>query len=103
MRAERARQTPAAAPAVHVIDPHAVYGVDDAIGIFRLRKSTVRREIREGRLRVSKRAGRYYLLGKWLIEWIEGGELRRRSDQNGSGRGLSGPRRSAAQASGRPG
>jgi hypothetical protein len=64
-------------PAVHVISPHAVYSVEDAIRIFRLRKSTIRREIREGRLRVSRRAGRYFLLGRWLIEWIEGGELRR--------------------------
>jgi hypothetical protein len=66
-----------AAPAIHVIDPNGVYGVDDAIRIFRLRKSTIRREIREGRLRVSKRSGRYFLLGKWLIEWIEEGELKR--------------------------
>jgi hypothetical protein len=67
-----------AAPAVHVIDPHGVYGVEDAIRVFRLKKSTVRREIREGRLRVSKRAGRYYLLGRWLLEWIEAGEVRPR-------------------------
>jgi hypothetical protein len=60
---------------VHVIDPYGVYRVGDAIRIFDLRKSTIRREIREGRLRVSKRAGCYFLLGKWLIEWIEAGEL----------------------------
>jgi hypothetical protein len=75
------RRAPAAAPpaaAVHVIAEHGVYGVDDAIRVLRLRKSTVRREVREGRLRVSKRAGRYYILGRWLIEWIEGGELKRR-------------------------
>jgi hypothetical protein len=68
----------AAVPVVHVVHPTAVYGVDDAIRMFRLRKSTIRREIREGRLRVSKRAGRYFLLGLWLIEWIEAGELRPR-------------------------
>ena len=27
---------------------------------------------------VAKRAGRYFILGRWLIEWIEGGELKRR-------------------------
>lgn len=66
-----------AAFAAHVIDPNAVYGVEDARQIFRLKQSTIRREVREGRLRIAKRAGRYFLLGRWLIEWIEGGELRR--------------------------
>jgi len=64
-------------PAVHIIEPTAVYLLEDAIRIFRLKKSTIRRELREGRLRVSKRAGRYYLLGRWLLEWIEAGEIRR--------------------------
>jgi hypothetical protein len=62
---------------VHTIEPTGLYLLEDAIRIFRLRKSTIRRELREGRLRVSKRAGRYYLLGRWLIEWIEGGEMKR--------------------------
>jgi len=43
-----------------------------------LTASTIRREVREGRLRVSKRCGRYYLLGEWLLEWIAGGEVKRR-------------------------
>jgi hypothetical protein len=63
--------------AVHVIHPTAVYTVEDAKRIFSLRDSTIRREVREGRLRIAKRAGRYYLLGRWIIEWIEGGEVRR--------------------------
>ena len=36
---------------------------------------SIRREVREGRLRISKRAGRYYLLGAWLLEWLEAGEV----------------------------
>jgi hypothetical protein len=32
-------------------------------------------------MRISKRAGRYYLLGAWLLEWITGGELPLRSAQ----------------------
>ena len=80
------RPAPTAAAAVHVIAPTAVYFVDDVIHLLRLRKSTVRRELREGRLRVAKRAGRYFLLGKWLIEWIESGELMRAS-ANGRRRG----------------
>jgi hypothetical protein len=70
--------------AIHVIQANAVYGVEEAIQVFRLRKSTIRREIREGRLRVSKRAGRYYLLGEWLLEWIRGGEQPRRGGREES-------------------
>jgi hypothetical protein len=72
------KTTRATTAAPHVIDPNAVYFLDTAQAILRLRDSTIRREVREGRLRIAKRAGRYYLLGKWLIEWIESGELRRR-------------------------
>jgi hypothetical protein len=83
-RTKLATEVPTA-DTVHVIAETGVYTVDDAIRIFRLRKSTIRREIREGRLRVSKRAGRYFLLGRWLLSWIEGGEIRRNGParQNG--------------------
>jgi hypothetical protein len=66
-----------AAPAVHAIDPNGIYFVDTFQEIFRLRKSSLRREIRENRLRVSKRCGRYYLLGEWILAWLRDGELRR--------------------------
>lgn len=69
---------PAPAPVVHVIHPRAVYLVADAQRVLRLRQSTIRREVREGRLRIAKRAGRYYLLGDWLLDWIREGELPRR-------------------------
>jgi hypothetical protein len=32
------------------------------------------REIRLGRLRTSKRAGKYLILGGWLLQWIADGE-----------------------------
>jgi hypothetical protein len=73
----QAEAKPQAPPEPHVIDPHGIYFPDQAQILLRLTRSTIRREFREGRLRIAKRAGRYYLLGKWLIEWIEGGELRR--------------------------
>jgi hypothetical protein len=63
-------------PHVHVVDPNGLYLPAQVNQIFSLRKSTLRREIRSGRLRVSKRAGRYFFLGSWLLEWIEGGEVR---------------------------
>jgi hypothetical protein len=75
------RQSPAAEPVaapVHEILPNGVYFSDDARRILRLRQSTIGREVREGRLRIAKRGGRYVILGKWLIEWIETGELKPR-------------------------
>lgn len=78
-RKRTADPAPATPPPIHSIDPHAVYLVDQARAVLRLRASTIRREVREGRLRISKRAGRYYLLGEWLLEWIAGGELPRRN------------------------
>jgi hypothetical protein len=74
---------PAAPPAAErpgpllVIDPNAVFTLPGARAALRLAKSTFRREVREGRLRVSSRAGRRWLLGSWLLEWIAGGELPR--------------------------
>jgi hypothetical protein len=62
----------------HVIEPHGVYSLAAAREALGLKKDTLAREVRLGRLRVSKRAGRYYLLGRWLLQWLEGGEVRRR-------------------------
>src|SRR5262249_21734273 len=61
----------------HTIHPTSVYSVDEAQAILRLKDSSIRREVREGRLKVAKRCGRYYLLGKWIIEWLETGQLKR--------------------------
>jgi hypothetical protein len=62
----------------HEIVPGAVYSLAAAREALGLKKETLPREARLGRLRVTKRAGRYYVLGAWLIEWLEGGEVRRR-------------------------
>jgi hypothetical protein len=64
----------------HIIRPNAVYSVAEAQAALKLKSSTIRREVRERRLRVAKRAGRYYLLGRWLLEWLEGGEIGRQLD-----------------------
>jgi hypothetical protein len=75
-------------PIVHVIDPAAVYTVPTASAALGLAKNCLPREIRLGRLRCAKRAGRHFILGKWLIEWLESGERPRRpvaaaADDNG--------------------
>ncbi len=68
----------------HVIVETAVYSPEEARRALGLKKSTVAREVREGRLKVAKRAGRYYLLGEWLLAWIRSGVVTPRPrPQNG--------------------
>jgi len=62
----------------HIIRATAVYSIAQAQAALGLRRSTIRREVREGRLRISSRAGRRYILGAWLLAWIESGELVRK-------------------------
>ena len=61
----------------HVINDNAGYTVSQAGKLLGLPKSCLPREVRLCRLRVSKRAGRYFVLGKWLLEWLEAGERRK--------------------------
>jgi hypothetical protein len=66
--------------APHVIYPNAVYFREDLERIFKLRSSTIRREVRQGRLKVAKRSGRYFFLGAWVLEWLETGQIQRRQE-----------------------
>src|SRR5438445_13481966 len=75
---QAAAVTRAAPPMVHVVDPRGIYFLDDVCRIFRLPASGVRRAIRRQGLRVSRRGGRHVFLGRWLLQWIELGELPRR-------------------------
>src|SRR5262249_26475628 len=74
-------RTPPMPEPIHTIDPNGIYFLDQAQSILRLRKSTIRREHREGRLRIARRAGRIIILGAWLIEWIKGGEVKAKESQ----------------------
>lgn len=69
--------TPEAIVGPHVIQRTAIYTVPQLRAALGLRASTVRREVREVRLRVSKRTGKYLLLGEWILDWVRGGEIRR--------------------------
>jgi hypothetical protein len=71
-------QVPARAVKPHIISENAVYSIAQAQAALNLKVSTIRREHREGRLRVCQRAGRRFILGKWLLEWLESGELPRK-------------------------
>lgn len=64
----------------HVIVPNAVYDQEAARLALSLTKTTLSRELRLGRLRCAKRAGRYFILGAWLLQWLRDGEMRKRHD-----------------------
>jgi hypothetical protein len=63
----------------HEIRPNAVYDGVSARVALSLTKNTLAREIRLGRLRVARRAGRYWILGEWILEWLRAGEIRRKA------------------------
>jgi Helix-turn-helix domain len=66
---------PAAHPAPLVIEPNGVYQPDYVRATLQLTATTLRREIRLGRLKVCKRGGRYFFLGEQLLAWLRGGEV----------------------------
>jgi hypothetical protein len=59
------------------INRDAVYALNSARERLGITKNCLPREIRLGRLRAAKRAKKIMILGEWLIEWIEGGEIKR--------------------------
>jgi hypothetical protein len=63
----------------HVIHANAVYTRESARIALGLTKTTLARELRLRRMRCAKRAGRYYILGQWLLEWLETGEVARQA------------------------
>ena len=73
-----AEQHPQALLLQRVIHVDAVHPLTEWGSILGLPRHTLKREARLGRLRVSRRAGRLWATGLWMLEWIRGGEVRRR-------------------------
>jgi hypothetical protein len=63
-----------------VIDPHAVGTIAQWTAVLGLGETTLLREVRRRRLRASRRGGRYYVLGEWLLQWLETGVRDERRD-----------------------
>jgi hypothetical protein len=61
---------------IHVVEENAVYGLDSLRAALSLRRGTLPREIKLGRLRCSRRAGRVFILGSWVLQWLEAGAVR---------------------------
>jgi hypothetical protein len=74
----RPSAAPPSAAQPHVIRETAVYTRESAQLAVGGKKTFIAREIRLGRLRASKRGGRYYILGEWLLQWLREGEVKRR-------------------------
>jgi len=62
---------------IHIVEPLGVYTPDQIREVLGLRDNSIPREIRAGRLRVAKRCGRYFILGSWIISWLEAGIVAR--------------------------
>jgi hypothetical protein len=57
----------------HVIDPNAVYDLVTVRAALGLKLSTIRTAWRRQGLKISRRAGKVYILGRWLLDWLEAG------------------------------
>jgi hypothetical protein len=57
---------------IHPLDVYTLPQLRQALG---LTKTTIAREIQLKRLRVTRRAGRYFFLGSWVSQWLREGEL----------------------------
>jgi hypothetical protein len=84
------RSTRAAEPAVAPLSVHVapgdVFSAESFRRAFGLRQSSLRREVRAGRLKVHKRCGRYFILGENVLAWLKGGEVRPRAQAEGESR-----------------
>jgi hypothetical protein len=70
---------PTAALEVPVVHENAVFTKDTLRRSLGLRESSLGREVRERRLKVHKRCGRYFFLGSDVLAWLRGGEVRPRA------------------------
>jgi hypothetical protein len=74
-----------------LVEPNGVYRpwwIQRALG---LAKTTISTEVKKKRLRVSRRGGRYYILGAWLLDLLARGDPRRKGkDEAGTDAGDNG-------------
>jgi hypothetical protein len=52
-----------------------VFTLEQASATLDIPKGVLSRDIRSGSLRATRRAGRTLILGRWLLQWVEGGEV----------------------------
>jgi len=76
-------QQPADSGPAH-IDRDSIYKPHHLSELLGVPLSGVLRAIRAGELRSSRRRGRTLVLGAWVLQWLEAGEVRRRTAGNGA-------------------
>jgi predicted DNA-binding transcriptional regulator AlpA len=67
-------------PPIPVIEPNAVLTEEALREVFGVTAEMLAKETRAGRLRVSRRGGRLYILGEWFLDWIRAGEVKEEPD-----------------------
>jgi hypothetical protein len=68
---------PTTAPqVVTIVNENSVFDLPGFVATFNLKKSSLRREIKMGRIKVYKRCGRYFLLGADVLLWLRGGQVK---------------------------
>jgi hypothetical protein len=65
---------PSTAPALD-IRPDGIYRTETVMAALGICRASIRKEWREGRLRVVRRCGKNYLIGRDVLAWLDGGEL----------------------------
>jgi hypothetical protein len=61
-----------------VIHPDEVFDKQAVIKLLNLKESGFRSEVRAGRLRVSRRLGRYWITGADILAWLRSGTIKPR-------------------------
>src|SRR5262249_33606321 len=79
--------TPPAPPAPRVIHPDAVFTLDELRQVLGLKRATLKREARAGRLKVSRRCGLLWTTGGWVHSWLADGLVVRPKRDAGSRNG----------------
>lgn len=76
-KAPAVETAPSPSPIVPALDlrPDGVYLPRQVQAALGLRASSLRTEWRRGRLRIVRRCGRNYLLGRDVLAWLAGGEV----------------------------
>lgn len=63
----------------HHVRPTDLYTRAEVGEILGLTERAVGQEVQSGRLLCSKRCGRSYFLGEWLLEWVKAGVVLHRA------------------------
>jgi hypothetical protein len=82
-RTSKSASIPTVPGAELIIEPTGIYRPSRIQAILGLKTNTIPRQVRLGHLQISKRAGRHFILGQWLIDWIESGKIQRKRRSKG--------------------